>query len=47
MNKKFYMTPEVEEVELELEGFLCGSSDIEEGVPVDMGGDNNDEDDGL
>ena len=42
-----YVAPEVEELELELEGFLCGSADIDEGVPVDMGGDNDDADDGL
>ena len=45
--KKFYIAPEVEELELELEGFLCGSSDIEDGGKVDMGGSSDDEDDGL
>ena len=45
--KKMYVAPEVEELELELEGFLCGSADIEDGSPVDMGGENGDEDDGL
>jgi hypothetical protein len=43
--KKMYVAPEVEELELELEGFLCGS--IEDQAPADMGGENNDEDDGL
>ena len=45
--KKIYVAPEVEELELELEGFLCGSANIEDGTPVDMGGGNDDEDDGL
>lgn len=45
--KKMYVAPEVEELNLELEGFLCGSADIEDGGKVDMGGDNGDEDDGL
>ena len=45
--KKVYFAPEVEELDLELEGFLCGSSDIEDGTPADMGGSNDDEDDGL
>ena len=45
--KKVYFAPEVEELDLELEGFLCGSSDIEDGTPADMGGGNDDEDDGL
>jgi hypothetical protein len=45
--KKFYVAPELEELDLELEGFLCGSKDIEDGTPIDMGGENNDEDDGL
>lgn len=45
--RKYYVAPELEELEIELEGFLCGSADIEDGTPVDMGGGNNDEDDGL
>jgi hypothetical protein len=45
--KKYYVAPELEELEMELEGFLCGSKDIADGDPVDMGGENNDEDDGL
>lgn len=45
--KKMYFAPEVEELELELEGFLCGSTDIDDGVPADMGGNNDDENDGL
>ena len=45
--KKFYVAPELEELEMELEGFLCGSADIEDGTPADMGGGNDDEDDGL
>ena len=45
--KKFYVAPELEELEMELEGFLCGSGDIEDGAPVDMGGEDNEEDDGL
>jgi hypothetical protein len=45
--KKYYVAPELEELEMELEGFLCGSTDIEDGTPADMGGNNNDEDDGL
>jgi hypothetical protein len=45
--RKYYVAPELEELEMELEGFLCGSTDIEDGTPVDMGGNNNDEDDGL
>ena len=45
--KKMYVAPEVEELELELEGFLCGSSDIDDGTPADMGGTDNGEDDGL
>jgi hypothetical protein len=45
--KKYYVAPELEELEIELEGFLCGSQEIGDHVPVDMGGENNDEDDGL
>ena len=45
--KKFYVAPELEELEMELEGFLCGSDDIEDGTPADIGGQNDDEDDGL
>lgn len=45
--KKFYVAPELEELEMELEGFLCGSTDIEDGTPADIGGQNDDEDDGL
>ena len=45
--KKYYVAPEFEELNLEMEGFLCGSADIEDGTPADMGGANDDEDDGL
>jgi hypothetical protein len=45
--KKYYVAPELEELEMELEGFLCGSTTIEDGAPVDMGGESGDEDDGL
>ena len=45
--RKDYVAPEFEELEIELEGFLCGSKDIADGDPVDMGGENDDEDDGL
>ena len=45
--KKIYVAPEVEELELELEGFLCGSANIEDGTPADLGGGNDDEGDGL
>ena len=45
--KMNYVAPEVEELELKLEGFLCGSADIEDGTPIDMGGTDNEEGDGL
>jgi hypothetical protein len=45
--KKYYVAPELEELEIELEGFLCGSKDIVDGGEVDFGGDDDDEDDGL
>jgi hypothetical protein len=45
--KKNYFAPESEVVELKLQGFLCGSADIEDGTPIDMGGTDNNEDDGL
>ena len=45
--RKYYVAPEFEELEIELEGFLCGSKDITDGGIVDMEGENDDEDDGL
>jgi len=47
MMKKEYMAPEFEELELLQEGFLCASTDIEDGDPVPMGGADDEEGDGL
>lgn len=47
MIKKNYVAPEFEELEIELEGFLCGSKDITDGLPIDMEGEDDGEDDGL
>lgn len=47
MSKKFYMTPESEELMLEIESSILGASDIKDGDPADMGGADGDEDDGF
>lgn len=47
MNKKMYFAPECEEIILQTEGFLAASTDIDDGDPIPMGGDDDSEDDGL
>ncbi len=47
MNKKMYFAPEMEEQLMEMEGFLCASTDLDETTPLPMGGENNDEGDGF
>ena len=47
MSKKFYMTPESEELMFEIESAILGASNIEDGDPADMGGNDDSEDDGF
>lgn len=48
MSKKFYMAPEMEEMELNVvTSLLAGSGDPDSGDPLNMGGENNGEDDGF
>ena len=45
MEKKYYMTPEMEILNLKLEGFLCASHDFEDGdqIPFNQGDAGDDE----
>ena len=45
MNKKMYFAPEMEEQLMEMEGFLCASTDLDEGDPI-PGMDKNDDSEG-
>lgn len=45
--KKNYIAPEMDEVLYATEGFLCASTDLNDGDPIPMGGDNDDEGDGF
>ena len=47
MNKKMYFAPEADEMELLMEGFLCASTDLDEGDPLPMDKSDDTEDDGL
>ena len=50
MIKKLYMTPESEELMMEIESSILagsGASNIEDGDPANMDGDDDNEDDGF
>ena len=47
MSKKFYVSPEMDEMALETEGFLAASTDLGDNDPIPYGGDDDSEGDGL
>ena len=47
MSKKFYEAPELGVILLKTEGFLAASGDIDDGDPIPMGGEDNEEKDGF